>query len=516
MAKTILSKKEVTFHWNQANGNYNGSLNVEYDIDRPELNGGDILIRNGYFVHFISPEHLAPLPKNIIFVIDKSGSMEGDRIHSTKQAFKFIIADLKNGEKFNIIPFDAEPKQYQSDTLTVTRSTRIAALEFVENLHAVGSTNIFDAISMALDSTVDPNSANIIFLLSDGQTNKGLRDWNQIRSRVQMLNKKRFAIFTFAIGTKAPYLELEKLSIQNNGLARKIAFESNVELYVKDFYNYVAQPLIWNMKLQYTNAKKSILSQQKVFMGEEAVVVGELGNQCESPGPKLTGLSEGGLDLNDAVILGPIDCDPSYPAHVPLTNDLLENPTTLPADIDLERMYAYLQIRLWMTQMKGASRQLEQNLTTMITVQAIKYSFVTQFTSMVVEESIPRTPVAAARKSYGLYMDGKDGNGSRNRLAGYDMGMNSPHMMAPESRKSYGYPYVSINEWPQIVAIVFLVLCGITLCAMVIRYRSWITAKCCCESTEGVTANLAMLPSNDIPEQTSISSHYTTKASINP
>ena len=64
--------------------------------------------------------------------------------------------------------------------------------------------------------------ANIIFLLSDGDVNVGLQNWSEIRKKVRGYNQGRFAIFAFAIGSNAPYDELEKLSIQNNGLARQV------------------------------------------------------------------------------------------------------------------------------------------------------------------------------------------------------------------------------------------------------------------------------------------------------
>ena len=79
---------------------FDGELTLTYDVDRPTNIGGDILVRDGYFIHFISPESLPPLPKNIIFVIDKSGSMYGQRMDQTKQAFETIVNDLHDDDYF--------------------------------------------------------------------------------------------------------------------------------------------------------------------------------------------------------------------------------------------------------------------------------------------------------------------------------------------------------------------------------------------------------------------------------
>ena len=83
-------------------------------MDRPQLDGGDILIRDGYFVHFISPENLAPIAKNIIFVIDKSGSMSGERIEKTKEAFEYIVQDLNDEDHFQIVTFESSAYKVHS------------------------------------------------------------------------------------------------------------------------------------------------------------------------------------------------------------------------------------------------------------------------------------------------------------------------------------------------------------------------------------------------------------------
>jgi inter-alpha-trypsin inhibitor heavy chain H2 len=94
--------------------------------------GGDIIIRNGYFVHFISPENLDPFPKNIIFVIDRSGSMGGQKMERTKEAFEIILEDLKNDEKFNVIAFDNQIDLFAPQAQEAEKKS--AAIEFVQGM----------------------------------------------------------------------------------------------------------------------------------------------------------------------------------------------------------------------------------------------------------------------------------------------------------------------------------------------------------------------------------------------
>ena len=56
-----------------------GQFVVQYDVER-KLDAGEFIIRQGYFVHIISPNGLSPIPKDILFILDVSGSMQGRKI----------------------------------------------------------------------------------------------------------------------------------------------------------------------------------------------------------------------------------------------------------------------------------------------------------------------------------------------------------------------------------------------------------------------------------------------------
>ena len=68
-------------------------FNVDYDVKRP-LDGNDVQIGAGRFVHYFSPENLPAFTKHFIFVIDVSGSMSGRPLRQTKDAITMIFEDL--------------------------------------------------------------------------------------------------------------------------------------------------------------------------------------------------------------------------------------------------------------------------------------------------------------------------------------------------------------------------------------------------------------------------------------
>jgi len=165
----------------------NGQFIVEYDVDR-KYEGNDIQILDGYFVHFFAPESLETLPKHVVFVLDISGSMYGEKLQQTKDAMVTILDDLSEKDHFNILVFSDEVTHWVPDaeklleaphslTHKGTKELRDEALRYVLKLTTLGGTNIHDAVMEALklvtevkvaETAVPKNTNPIIVFLTDG------------------------------------------------------------------------------------------------------------------------------------------------------------------------------------------------------------------------------------------------------------------------------------------------------------------------------------------------------------
>lgn len=93
---------------------------------------------NGYFVHFIAPKGLEPMPKNIIFILDLSSSMYGDKIRQLKEAMLIILGDLREGDHFNIVTFNSVARVWKQTLLSVTKKNIDAAKTFIRNMRPGG------------------------------------------------------------------------------------------------------------------------------------------------------------------------------------------------------------------------------------------------------------------------------------------------------------------------------------------------------------------------------------------
>lgn len=67
---------------------------------------------DGYFVHFFSPHNVLPLRKHVIFLLDISGSMFGNKIEQLKSAMSYVLDDLKPEDYLNIMTFSDDVKVY--------------------------------------------------------------------------------------------------------------------------------------------------------------------------------------------------------------------------------------------------------------------------------------------------------------------------------------------------------------------------------------------------------------------
>ena len=115
-----------------------GQFRVRYDVERA-LDSGEILVINGYFVHALAPEGLLPVPKNILFILDVSGSMTGRKMSQMKDAMNAILDDLRHEDNFNLMTFDSRIRFWKTSMMKVDEENINKGKNFIKNMRARGS-----------------------------------------------------------------------------------------------------------------------------------------------------------------------------------------------------------------------------------------------------------------------------------------------------------------------------------------------------------------------------------------
>ncbi|XP_047722580.1 inter-alpha-trypsin inhibitor heavy chain H2 [Prionailurus viverrinus] len=262
-----------------------GELVVMYDVNREEK-AGELEVFNGYFVHFFAPNNLDPIPKNILFVIDVSGSMWGIKMKQTVEAMKTILDDLRAEDKFSVVDFNHNVRTWRHDLVSATKSQTADAKKYIEKIQPSGGTNINEALLRAIFilneannlGLLDPESVSLIILVSDGDPTVGELKLSKIQKNVKQNIRDNISLFSLGIGFDVDYDFLKRLSNENRGIAQRIYGNQDTSAQLKKFYNQVSTPLLRNVQFNYPHTSVSDVTQNSFhnyFGGSEIVVAGK-------------------------------------------------------------------------------------------------------------------------------------------------------------------------------------------------------------------------------------------------
>ncbi|XP_075064694.1 inter-alpha-trypsin inhibitor heavy chain H2 [Mixophyes fleayi] len=361
-----------------------GRLGVKYDVNRDK--SSQLQIFNGYFLHFFAPENQPPLPKNILFVIDVSGSMWGIKMKQTVEAMKAILDDLRPDDQFGIVDFNHNIRCWKDELVYASSIEKESGKKYVENIQAIGGTNINEALLRAIfilkeaskQKMLEPNSISLIVLVSDGDPTVGELKLSKILKNVKTNNRDEFSLYSLGIGFDVDYDFLERLAQENNGLAQRIFGNQNTAAQLKEFYNKVSTPLLKDIIFEYPTSGITDLSTSRFhhfFGGDEIVVAGKIDPE------KTTNIQSFITATSSADVQFLLDTITEVEA---LNEFFAESKHAFP---DFAKQYwAQLTINQLLAERNLATTAAaKRNLTARILQLSIAHHFVTPFTSLLIE-----------------------------------------------------------------------------------------------------------------------------------
>uniref|UniRef100_A0A671LTI5 Inter-alpha-trypsin inhibitor heavy chain H3-like n=1 Tax=Sinocyclocheilus anshuiensis TaxID=1608454 RepID=A0A671LTI5_9TELE len=329
-------------------------------------------VSNGYFVHYFAPSDVPRISKNVVFIIDRSGSMSGRKIEQTRLALLRILSDLDEDDHFGLITFDSEVNLWKRELLKATEANLKNAKSFVNEITDRGATDINAAVLAGVDMInrhPREGTASILILLTDGDPTSGLTNIEKIMANVKKAIGTKFPLYCLGFGYDVNFEFLTKMSLENGGVACRIYEDSDADLQLQGFYEEVAVPLLTDIQLKYpvgTNLTKTSFS--LYFNGSEIVVSGQItDNSVESFTTEVIAVSKGSnVTYQDTT----------------MTKDHSDVP---PENEDfMQRLWAYLTVKQLLERqvlLKGQEKEDEKKEALKL---FMKYQFVTHLTSMVV------------------------------------------------------------------------------------------------------------------------------------
>lgn len=242
----------------------------------------------GFFLLLASPEiktEMAERPKKtVIFVLDRSGSMSGKKIEQAKEAVKFVLSKLSEGDMFNIVCYDSVVESWKPELQKFDEPTRMQATGFVDGIYAGGSTNIDGAMTTALSQIKDTTRPNFVVFLTDGLPTHGETNEGKIAANARQHNGTKTRIVSFGVGYDVNSRLLDRISRDNFGQSEYVRPNENIEASVAKVYNRMSSPVLTDVKVaidvEGASVEMATINRMypkqvwDIFAGEQIVIAG--------------------------------------------------------------------------------------------------------------------------------------------------------------------------------------------------------------------------------------------------
>lgn len=200
----------------------------------------------------VLPTSLFPKPKNktrkICFVIDNSGSMQGDPIEQAKRGLRACLSALGPKDRFGLISFNNRPTAMHHRLLKARRRARADAHGFIERIYATGGTEL----ALALDEACDiVGKKGEIFLLTDGEV------W-KTDGIIKRVSREGIRVHVLGIGDASQDRFLAQLASETKGVSRTMGVQENVGKKALELFNAVRKPVLKKAKASFLGTKESL------------------------------------------------------------------------------------------------------------------------------------------------------------------------------------------------------------------------------------------------------------------
>jgi Ca-activated chloride channel family protein len=328
---------------------------------------------DGFFLLLLAPgfqETARAVPKDVLIVLDRSGSMEGEKFEQAQGAVSFILDKLNPEDRFNLVTFSTGVELYANEIQPVSEVDN--AQYWLDNLRAEGSTDINRALLEAA-YLVDSNRSTYLIFLTDGLPTMGEVESEKIIANMNESSPNNLSFFAFGVGYDVDTYLLDSLAQEHHGNSTYVVPGEPLDEILSSFYTKISSPVLTDLKLDFGDLVTYDIYPHPLpdlFVGSQITVVGRY-HQGGTYDVELRGLVEGGRQIF------------VYPDQYfeKVSRDHDGSITSLP------RLWATRKIGYLLQQIR--LQEPEREIIDEIVRLSIRYGIVTPYTSYLVTEPLP-------------------------------------------------------------------------------------------------------------------------------
>ncbi|MFK7801141.1 MAG: VIT domain-containing protein, partial [Anaerolineae bacterium] len=195
---------------------------------------------DGYFMLLAAPSvNIDPdevIARDIILVMDTSGSMKGEKMEQAKDAARYLVNNLNSVDRFNIVAFSTGVRSFSPE---LTSADDLEGVEqFINSLEAVGGTNISQSLIDAADQVASDRPATIIFM-TDGLPTEGIWETDPLLEAVNDAIPANAQLFAFGIGDDVDTFLLDTLSSTHRGTTGYVREHERIDEEMAAFFTKI-------------------------------------------------------------------------------------------------------------------------------------------------------------------------------------------------------------------------------------------------------------------------------------
>jgi Ca-activated chloride channel family protein len=270
-AGPVLANRDFVLSWELGSNQPQAAI-----VAQPSPDGA-----GGYFTLTVQPPRVVPdeqaMPRELVFVLDTSGSMNGLPLDTSKQLMRHALADLRPDDMFNVLRFDELASGLSSTMLPATPGNIEKGIAYVDQLSGGGGTHMLAGIEAALELPRERDRMRMVLFLTDGFIGN--------EAEIFALLERDIAdarLFSLGVGSSVNRYLLDGMARVGRGTVTYAGNEQSMESVVERFYERIETPVLTDIEIDWQGASVAEVLPGRIpdlFAGQPLTVFGRYEGQ---------------------------------------------------------------------------------------------------------------------------------------------------------------------------------------------------------------------------------------------